>query len=70
MTWGLPVHGGLDLLPLLDYFGADLVSGKKKSKLQCLMSQQSNKHCGMGELGDLNICKLLLTLELQGRGWS
>ncbi|KAJ7841409.1 hypothetical protein B0H13DRAFT_1910307, partial [Mycena leptocephala] len=24
MTWGLPVHGGLDLLPLLDYFGADL----------------------------------------------
>jgi hypothetical protein len=32
MTWGLPVHGGLDLLPLLDYFGADLVSGKKKIK--------------------------------------
>jgi hypothetical protein len=29
MTWGLPVHGGLDLLPLLDYFGADLVSGEK-----------------------------------------
>ncbi|KAJ6541668.1 hypothetical protein B0H19DRAFT_1239461 [Mycena capillaripes] len=24
MTWGLPIHGGLDLFPLLDYFGADL----------------------------------------------
>ncbi|KAF7364647.1 hypothetical protein MVEN_00334100 [Mycena venus] len=24
VTWGLPTHGGLDLFPLLDYFGADL----------------------------------------------